>query len=97
MNSFPAEIDGERNSFVSEFRFDRSRPSQTERRLMLDFEVSRVPWRMAEDGKWKRSPGSDVSLVDEYFGENRHHINLAILQGKKTKFDIDSVTKARKL
>lgn len=89
---YPVEINGRRISFLSELRLDRARPYPDERRLMCDFDVRELNWGWQSDGRCLPNKGSAVSLTDQFFGENKHHINLAILiDNNRGQFDIDSI------
>jgi len=95
LHFFPARIGEKRTSFLAEFRLERSRPCSDEWRLMLDVGIQNIFWNWLSNGKYLPESGAHESLTDQFFGENRHHINLAILIGDTPgQYDIDSIIKA---
>jgi len=89
----PAIINGVRTSHMAEIRIERSRSGEGNRRLMVDFEVRKLLWEERSDGRCLPKPGAQEMLIDQYFGEKRHHINLATFRvgGPPTQGNIDTI------
>lgn len=93
IDDHPREVDGMMKSYSVSLRFERARTEEEERRLMMDLDLVEIIWENNVFGK--PIPKQREGLVDEFFGDKIHHVDLAVLKGNVPgQYDINHIIRS---